>query len=631
MIGKITKKFQLTLLLLLSFSLFSINAQAKEYTTEELNEAASEIINWQVNDSTTTKQIFNSKILLNAGSESSDWFAIGVGRLGRNANYLDYQALLSNYVSQKYQEKDLLSKQKATEWHRIGLAYLAVGGDPTKLTFDGDKIIDLVKDGTYDRGKVKKLKNQGINGLIFALILLDAMNYDIPNGVNDTRADIISQLLDAQNKDGGFSLTKKDDSDVDITAMTITALAPYYNSEEEISLENQKKIKISDVIEQSLSFLSEKQTKDAGFESWGTPNPESAAQVIIALTALNRNPQTDKQFIKNDKNLIDFLMSFQMKDGGFVHSFDYDKENPNSKPNESNAMASQQVLTALGATIRQAENMRSFYDFRPEMTKEVASQVEKVNTNILQLENKETSKSEINSLYESFLEIPNEDKRYITNYSLLSKQLKKNEIDSSKNGLTLTNTGKSSKGNGVVVSVETKSNVLQSENLSKKMSAIKSIKKNELRLADLPLIYSTYYQANLIKEEKLSPDDMALLKNKMTDLKDVQKNITQIGNTIQKEFYPMKDLGAKDFFKIRKTMKSIESISKEDRHLIFGYEDLEKSYAHTASKIKSLIISVVVIIIILIALIILSNNRKKRKKEKYRKLMMDEDEEYEDE
>ncbi len=604
---------------------------AKDYSSQDLENIANHIIEWQT-DKTKETNIFDSNLLLNAGSESSDWFVIGVSRLGKEANYLDYQALLSKNIETRYQEKNTLSKAKATEWHRTGLAYLASGGNPTELSFDGKETINLVNDGTYNRAQKMALDKQGTNGLIFALMLLDSMNYQVPDKAEDTRKDIVTNLLNAQNKDGGFPLAKSSDSDIDITAMALTALAPYYNSEESFTLNEDKKIEVKEAVESGLTFLSEQQTDEGGFESWGTPNPESATQVILALTALNIDPQKDERFIKKNTHLIDFLITFQLKDGGFVHSFEYDENNPSSKPNESNTMASEQVLTALGSLIRQQNKMRHFYDFRPELSKEIASQLNEVNKSIKNLDKKETKKTDVTSAYDLYSSVPTEEKRYVENYKLLSQKMKEVNLSASQTDFTTSTIGKSLNQTGSITEISSKKPVQENEDISDKIAELKKVNSENLSLSHLPLVYSTYYLANTTGKDNISQEDLNLVKDMMTQLDTKQEQIDEIGQKIKADYYPMDKLGAKDYFKVKKTLKSLDTLSEEDKQLVFGYEDLEKNVAHTSSLIRSGIISVVVLIIIIIGLIILSKNRKKRKKDKKKKMMMfdDDDEEYED-
>src|SRR5699024_536262 len=168
----------------------------------------------------------------NAGDTTGDWFHIGIGRISYSDNYDSYLAVIENEVTERYKEEHLLSESKATEWHRISLAILAMGGDPTKFGLDKDgKPINLIADGTYNRAKKNSLGEQGINGWIWALITLDSMRYKIPDDALTDREEIIVEILQRQLEDGGFSLNEES-TDPDMTGMAITALAPYYNSEE---------------------------------------------------------------------------------------------------------------------------------------------------------------------------------------------------------------------------------------------------------------------------------------------------------------------------------------------------------------------------------------------------------------
>ena len=57
----------------------------------------------------------------------------------------------------------------------------------------------------------------------------------MPKGASETRQNIICEILKLQLDDGGFALdtsSSQNASDVDLTAMAVQALAPYYNSEE---------------------------------------------------------------------------------------------------------------------------------------------------------------------------------------------------------------------------------------------------------------------------------------------------------------------------------------------------------------------------------------------------------------
>ena len=91
-----------------------------------------------------------------AGSPAGDWYPIGLGRLGVADDYERYLAALRENVTERYARDGGLDAVKATEWHRISLAVLALGGDPTDFGTDSEgKPINLIADGVYNR------KNQG--------------------------------------------------------------------------------------------------------------------------------------------------------------------------------------------------------------------------------------------------------------------------------------------------------------------------------------------------------------------------------------------------------------------------------------------------------------------------------------
>ena len=90
----------------------------------------------------------------------------------------------------------------------------------------------------YPLADFNQVNWQGINGTIYALIALDSNNYEIPKLtetdlqkglVQTTREKLIAHILQNQLEDGGWTLSGTE-SDADMTAMAIQALAPYYNS-----------------------------------------------------------------------------------------------------------------------------------------------------------------------------------------------------------------------------------------------------------------------------------------------------------------------------------------------------------------------------------------------------------------
>lgn len=146
---------------------------------------------------------------------------------------------------------------------------------------------------------------QGIMSYVYGLHILN--NGYTSKGI--TKNTVINTLLSLQLSDGGFALYGAN-GDVDVTAMTVQALAPYYKT---IS-------GVKTAIDKAVSFLANKQNDDATFSSYGVKNPESIAQVIVALSAININPLTDNRFIKNEKTVLDAIKLFMLHDKSFSHT-----------------------------------------------------------------------------------------------------------------------------------------------------------------------------------------------------------------------------------------------------------------------------------------------------------------------
>ncbi len=277
------------------------------------------------------------------GESVSDWFAIATGCSGNPVKRDTYLKGLEQYVTDRYAESGGLHSIKATEYHRISLAVLALGGDPTR--FGTDKTgtpINLIADGTYNWAMSDSLGMQGLNGWIFALITLDSMDYQIPDTALYTREEVISELLAAQTEDGGFGLSGGS-PDVDITAMTLQALAPYCETNENVRLAADK----------ALNWLSARQTENGDFSSWGSTNAESTAQTVIALCSLGIDPQTDERFCKNGISVMDGLLRYQTDCGMFRHTID----------GEEDMMATEQAVLALIAFQRLKQDGNRLYDF----------------------------------------------------------------------------------------------------------------------------------------------------------------------------------------------------------------------------------------------------------------------------
>ena len=336
---------------------FEVNAAEMKDVDARIEEAIDGAVDWcrQGQDTLFTPE-FNAGL----GNSVTDWLALDIGRLGIKDDYEAALEALETYVTEAYQTEELLHRAKSTEWHRISLTVLALGGDPTAFgTNVQGKPVDLIADGTYNRGYINSLGAQGLNGWIWGLITLDAMRYEVPEGSYNTREDILEEILVAQEPDGGFGLMPGS-PDVDMTGMALQALAPYYRNGTSVEVEKSgqiEKVTVAAAVDKALDWLSANQLADGGFVSYGSANAESTAQVIVALCSLDIDPMQDARFIKNGYTLLDALLSFRQENGSFVHTYDGTGED---------LMATEQSLYALCAMYRQRNGYRTLYDFRPE-------------------------------------------------------------------------------------------------------------------------------------------------------------------------------------------------------------------------------------------------------------------------
>lgn len=271
-----------------------------------------------------------------AGSIGGEWAVIGLSRAGllSDAAAQSYEQAAEDYVKQAGSVR--LHHAKSTENSRTILGLTAAGYDAANVA--GVDLTAGLTDMAY-------LRAQGTNGPIWALIALDCHGYDIPQCADGeeqvTREGLVAEILSYQCSDGGWALMG-DESDVDMTAMALTALAPYKDD-----------VEVKAAVDAALAYLSDAQQDDGGFMGWGTANSESCAQVIVALTALGIDPAADSRFVKNGASPLDGLCAFACEGGGFCHS---------NEQAEPDGMATEQGFYALAAYDRFRQGMTSLFD-----------------------------------------------------------------------------------------------------------------------------------------------------------------------------------------------------------------------------------------------------------------------------
>ena len=241
----------------------------------------------------------------------AEWYVLGLSQSG-SYDFSAYQRALRAYLAEN-------TVRSATTRQKYALAFLASGTQ--------DDSIAAVMEETIGQ--------QGIMSWVYALHLMT-------NGCESatvTADAAIDTLLSLQLSDGGWAL-RGDAADVDVTAMVLQALAPYTQHEN-----------VSSAADKAIALLALRQTENGGFTSYGVENPESAAQVLTALSALNIDALSDERFIRGNTTILDAIRSYQLTDGSFSHTLN----------GAYSATATSQVFYALIAWQRMQAGLAPLY------------------------------------------------------------------------------------------------------------------------------------------------------------------------------------------------------------------------------------------------------------------------------
>ncbi len=254
----------------------------KAATVDELNSFIDGIIAYNINEEGCNSYEEWFEKLKDKVGDGSEWYVIGLSAAGKNVDPEGYSKALGAFAESK-------PPAGATARERLSLALVACGAD------DHEYVLKTVDDAPG---------TQGIMSLVFGLHLL---NNHIPSD-NHTAEELIGLILDERVSDGGWAVIGTH-SDVDVTAMTLQALAPYYGENDEVRA----------AVDATLELLSQKQLASGGYSGFGSENPESVSQVIMALCALGIDPLSDERFIKDGKTTLDGLLAYKRADGSFSH------------------------------------------------------------------------------------------------------------------------------------------------------------------------------------------------------------------------------------------------------------------------------------------------------------------------
>ena len=287
---------------------------------------------------------------------SSAWNAFGIARsgLGLPADYRDvfYNNTIYELKSKKWDYKT----NRYSDYSRLILAMTAIGVDASDV--DGHNLLYYLSD-------FKKIKKQGFNGPIWALIALKSHpSYKIPEnpdaGEQTTEEGLIQYLINNGGTTAGGWTLYGDTPDSDITSMTLQALAPYYHEREDVRVR----------VDKALSWLASTQLSSGGFAtlngSGTVETSESAAQVVTALTALGIDPARDSRFITSSgKWPMSRLFEYVKSSGGsygFMHVEAGGGNNGGGAAGSIDGMATEQGMYATAAYKRFLTGKTSLYD-----------------------------------------------------------------------------------------------------------------------------------------------------------------------------------------------------------------------------------------------------------------------------
>ena len=292
----------------------------------------------------TKKYIQNNVPAPVVASDRGEWAVLGLARAGVELSDAYIQAYYGKVVAyvQKNMGADgvLLDPEShnptVTDNERIILALTAIGKDPANV--GGKNLLTALQN--KDIMQVTNTSDTDINGLVFGLLALNSGNY-----TQDSYW-LVQAILTQQNADGSWSASAdtKPDGDVDMTAMALQALAPYCNEGGDTT--------VNAAVDKALQWLSAK------YKGTGYTSAESCAQVVVALSALQLNANSDSSFVKTvdgaPTSVLGDLLRYYLGEGqGFKHA---------ASGKTADQKATEQALYAMAAYERYCRRTNALYD-----------------------------------------------------------------------------------------------------------------------------------------------------------------------------------------------------------------------------------------------------------------------------
>ena len=293
----------------------------------------------------TKKYIQNNVPAPVVAYDRGEWAVLGLARAGVALpdEYIQaYYDKVVAYVKANIGSDGILRKPDdkntpvITDNERIILALTAIGKDPANV--GGKNLLTALQDRNIMQ--VTDTSDTDISGLVFGLLALNSGNY-----TQDSYW-LVQAILTQQNEDGSWSASAdtKPASDVDMTAMALQALAPYYNEGDDTT--------VNAAVNKALQWLSAK------YKNTGYTSAESCAQVVVALSALQLNANSDSSFVKTvdgaPTSVLGDLLRYYLGEGqGFKHA---------ASGKTADQKATEQALYAMAAYERYCQRTKALYD-----------------------------------------------------------------------------------------------------------------------------------------------------------------------------------------------------------------------------------------------------------------------------
>ena len=311
---------------------------------DEPVDPGTEIPNFDKVYADTKKYIQNNVPAPVVAYDRGEWAVLGLARAGvelPDAYIQAYYGKVVAYVQKNMGADGVLVDPEShnptvTDNERIILALTAIGKDPANV---GDKnLLAALQDRNIMQ--VTNTSDTDINGLVFGLLALNSGNY-----TQDSYW-LVQAILTQQNEDGSWSSSadRKPVGDVDMTAMALQALAPYCNEGGDTT--------VNAAVDKALQWLSAK------YKNTGYTSAESCAQVVVALSALQLNANSDSSFVKTvdgaSTSVLGDLLRYYLGEGqGFKHA---------ASLKTADQKATEQALYAMAAYERYCRRTNALYD-----------------------------------------------------------------------------------------------------------------------------------------------------------------------------------------------------------------------------------------------------------------------------